>query len=221
MPFPDLRSFLEELDRRGQLRRISAQVDPILEITEIADRVSKSPAAGEAPTSATDPIHGGAGGSGLLFENVKGSGIPVAINLYGSYERMRIALACDSFEALADRVQALLKPEVPTRLMDKIRKLPDLAKLAGFAPKTVKTGVCQQVVHTDAADLFKLPVIQCWPGDGGRFITFAGAYTKDPDSGEPNVGMYRVQVFEPRLTAMHWHVHHDGARHHRKYAARG
>ena len=221
MPFSDLRSFVEELDRRGQLRRVTVPVDPILEIAEIADRVSKSQAAGNAPPPPTDPVHGGRGGSALLFENVKGSNIPLAINLYGSYERMRIALGCESFEALADRIEALLRPELPTTLMDKIRKLPDLARLAGFAPKVVRNGICQQVVRTDDANLFDLPVLQCWPGDAGRYITFAGIYTKDPDSGDRNVGMYRVQLFEPRMTGMHWHMHHDGARHHRRYAARG
>lgn len=221
MPFPDLRSFVQELDRRGQLKRISAEVDPILEISEITDRVSKSPAAGDAPPPPTDPVHGRLGGSGLLFERVKGSDIPVAINLFGSYERMRIALGCDSFEALADRVEALVKPEMPTTLMEKIRKIPDLAKLAGSGPKIVKRGLCQEVVRTDDANILDLPAIQCWPEDGGRYITFAGVYSKDPDAGQRNVGMYRVQLFEPKMTAMHWHLHHDGARHHRKYAARG
>jgi len=94
-------------------------------------------------------------------------------------------------------------------------------KIAGFGPKMVKRGLCQEVVHTDDADLFKLPIIQCWPQDGGRYITFGGMYTRDPETGERNVGMYRAQLFEPKMTAMHWHVHHDGARHHRKYQARG
>jgi 4-hydroxy-3-polyprenylbenzoate decarboxylase len=94
-------------------------------------------------------------------------------------------------------------------------------KIAGFGPKVVKRGPCQEVVRTDDADLFDLPIIQCWPDDGGRYITLGGVYTKDPDSGERNVGMYRVQIFEPKMTAMHWHVHHDGARHFRKYSARG
>lgn len=223
MAFADLRSFVEELDRRGQLKRIGAQVDPVLEITEITDRVSRSPAAGDpgAAGPAFDPVHGTRGGCGLLFENVQGSDIPLGINLFGSYERMRIALGCESFEQLADRVQQLVKPEMPTTFLDKIKKLPDLVKLAGFGPKIVKRGLCQEVVHIDDADLFKLPIIQCWPLDGGRYITFAGIYTKDPDNGERNVGMYRVQVFEPKMTAMHWHMHHDGPRHHRKWKARG
>jgi 4-hydroxy-3-polyprenylbenzoate decarboxylase len=221
VPFPDLKSFIEELDRQGQLARVTAEVDPILEIAAITDRVSKSPAAGNAPPPPTDPVHGTRGGTALLFDNVKGSSVPVGINLFGSYERMRLALGVDSFESLAARVQALIKPDVPTTLMDKIKKLPDLAKIASYGPKVVKSGICQQVVRSDDANLFDLPVIQCWPDDGGRYITFAGIYSRDPDSGERNVGMYRVQLFEPKLTAMHWHIHHDGARHHRKYASRG
>ncbi len=236
VPFPDLRSFVEELDRRGQLRRVAVEVDPILEISAIADRVSKSPAAGDAPPPATDPVHGRRGGVGLLFTNVKGSSIPCGINLYGSYERMRIALGVDSFETLAQRVQQMVKPEIPTTLLEKMKKLPDLVKMAGFGPKVGKRGMCQEIVRTDDASLLDLPIIQCWPRDGepgytgkpadvtagtGRYITFAGIYTKDPETGDRNVGMYRVQVFGPKLAAMHWHLHHDGARHFRKWSARG
>jgi 4-hydroxy-3-polyprenylbenzoate decarboxylase len=236
VPYTDLRSFVEDLDRRGQLKRISAAVDPVLEIAAITDRISKLPAAGSAPPPPTDPVHGRRGGHALLFQNVQGSKIPAAINLFGSYERVRLALGVASFEELAGRVQDLIKPQVPTTLMDKLKKLPQLAKIASFGPKVGKRGICQEVVHTDNANLFDLPILQCWPHDGeagfgakpadaaagtGRYITFGGIYTKDPDSGERNVGMYRVQVFDRRLCAMHWHLHHDGARHFRKYRARG
>ena len=261
MRFPDLQSFIGELESRGQIKRVSAEVDPILEISAIADRVSKLPATGDAAPPRTDPVHGRLGGWGLLFEKVKGSDIPVAINIFGSYERMRIALGVEDFEELAERVQQLVKPEMPTTFLEKIKKLPQLAKLAGFGPKVVKHGMCQEVVHTDDANLLALPIIQCWPHDGrpgyggkpkelsiddcrlsieddpasaqienrkskienvtGRYITFAGTYSKDPESGERNVGMYRVQVYGPKLAAMHWHMHHDGARHFRKYKKRG
>ncbi|MCK4660747.1 MAG: menaquinone biosynthesis decarboxylase [Phycisphaerae bacterium] len=221
MVYPDLQSFVEALESAGQLKRITTAVDPVLEITEITDRVSKSPAAGDAPPPNTDPVHGQLGGHGLLFENVTGSSMPLAINLYGSYERMRMALGCDSFEAVADRVRDLIKPQMPTTLLAKMKKLPDLVKLAGFGPKSVKTGICQQVTHTDDANLNDLPIMQCWPEDGGRYITFAGVYTVALDTGVKNVGMYRVQLFEPKLMAVHWHMHHDGAAHFRKYAARG
>ncbi|MCC7294193.1 MAG: UbiD family decarboxylase [Phycisphaerales bacterium] len=267
LAYPDFQSFLGELERRGQLRRIAVEVDPILEISAIADRVSKQPAArGDAPAGAAQPssarppsaltcsaqapredlAHGGSGGVGLLFERVKGSAIPVAINVFGSYERMRLALGVADFDELAERVQKLVKPEMPSTFLDKMKKLPELAKMASFGPKVVKRGICQQVVKEgDATNLLELPLIQCWPHDGepgyggkpalgsrsdngvdepvgtGRYITFAGIYTKDPDSGDRNVGMYRVQAYGPRLAAMHWHMHHDGARHFRKHKARG
>lgn len=236
MAYTDLQSFIADLEERGQLKHIATEVDPILEISEIADRVSKSPTAGNAPPPPTDPHHGRLGGHALLFSNVKYSSIPVAINLFGSYERMRRALGVESFEELARRVEDLVKPEMPTTLLGKMKKLPELARLASFGPKMVKRGICQQVVHTDDANLLDLPIIQCWPHDGepgfgakpadvvegtGRYITLAGVYTKDPDSGERNAGMYRVQVFAEKLAATHWHMHHDGARHFRKYRARG
>lgn len=248
MPFPDLQSFVAELEKRDQLRRVRACVDPILELAGIADRVMKSPCP-EGPKGAprTDPQHGGAGGRGLLFENVKGSDIPVLINAFGSYARIRLALGCDDLEDLAGRVQQMLKPEIPTTLIEKMKRIPDLVKMAGFTPKTVKRGLCQEVVHTDDADLTRLPIIQCWPCDGdlssepsevnppptpfkeadgaagrtGRYITLGGVCTKDPETGEPNLGMYRVQLFGPKLAAMHWHMHHDGARHFRRWAERG
>jgi len=273
MPYSDLQSFLHDLEARGQLQRVPAEVNPILEISAIAVRVSKMPAAGDAPPPETDPVHGRRGGHAMLFEKVTGSEFPVAINTFGSYERMRIALGVSDFEELADRVQQLVKPEMPTTLLEKMKKLPQLAKLAGMGPKVVKRGMCQEVVHTDDADLLDLPIIQCWPHDGepgyggkpkdeprsmeesrmedeggrpldpgaaesplrsdhrpstidesigtGRYITFAGIHTKDPETGQYNVGMYRVQVYGPKLAAMHWHMHHDGARHFRMYRRRG
>ena len=267
MPYSNLQDYLNDLETRGQLRRVRAEVDPILEISAITDRVSKMPAAGEADPPATDPIHGRYGGHGLVFENVTGSDIPVAINVFGSYERMRLALGVGDFEELAERVRQLIKPEMPVTLIDKIKKLPQLVKLAGFGPKIVKSGRCQEVVRTDDANLFDLPIIQCWPHDGepgyggkpprpglskgektggsdasdatrgfaqaeargseddlvgtGRYITFAGIYTKDPETAVRNVGLYRVQVYDRKLAAMHWHMHHDGARHFRRYRERG
>lgn len=263
MPYSDLRSFVEALDKAGQLKRIRAEVDPELEITEIADRVSKSPSPeGLRGAPRTDPVHGGLGGHGLLFERVKASPIPVAINLFGSYERMRMALGCESFEALAEKVQRLVKPEPPTTFLEKVKMLPELAKIASYPPKRVKRGLCQEVVHTTDADLFSLPIIKCWPHDAGadedvietstntalapgprphatfgaqspdhqiarspfptgRYITLAGIYTTAPDGSEPNVGMYRIQVTGPQSAIFHCHVHHDGARHHRMWAAEG
>jgi 4-hydroxy-3-polyprenylbenzoate decarboxylase len=220
VPFPDFQSFLSELERLDQLRRVKVEVDPVLEITEITDRVSKSSAAGDAPLPRTDPVHGGRGGHALLFEKIVGATIPLAINTYGSYRRVRLALGCEDLEDLAARVEQLIKPQVPTTLMEKMKKLPDLIRLAGYGPKIVGKGMCQEVVRTGDASLNDLPIIQCWPGDGGKYITFAGMYTKNPDTGDRNIGMYRAQILGPKVTAMHWHMHHDGARHHRMYAAR-
>ena len=203
MPAQDLQSFIRELEDRGLLARVTAEVDPELEITEIADRVVK------------------ASGPALLFERVKGSSMPMLINAFGTQERMCLALGCDDFEQIAARVQTLIKPELPVTLKDKIMKLPELAQLASLPPRIVKKGVCQQIVRTDDADLTHLPALKCWPQDGGRYITFGGVYTKDPDTRQRNIGMYRVQIFEPKLAAMHWHMHHDGARHFRAYQRRG
>ena len=236
MPFTDLQSYIAELEQRGWLKRVTVEVDPLLEIAALADEQCKLPAAGNPDPPATDPIHGRQGGHALLFERVKGSQIPVAINLFGSYERMQLALGVESFEEAARRVEQLVKPEVPTTLIEKMKKLPQLAKLSGFAPKSVKRGICQEVVHTDDADLFSLPIIQCWPHDGesgyglkpadytegtGRYITLAAVITQNPEGGAVNLGMYRVQVFDKKLAAIHWHVHHDGARNFRAYKRKG
>jgi 4-hydroxy-3-polyprenylbenzoate decarboxylase len=252
VPFSDLRSFIAALESQGELKRIKAAVDPLLEVSEIANRVSKSPCPqGATGAPPTDPVHGGLGGHGLLFESVKGSDIPLAINIYGSYARMKLALGCDDFELLAKRLQKLLKPETPASMMDKMRMLPELAKIAGYAPKPVKRGLCQEVVHTDDADLLSLPIIKCWPCDGGadaeviagqsasaadaaddsasrqaddvegRYITLASILTTTPDGSAPNLGMYRVQITGPRSAIFHCHVHHDGAKNIRLHAAEG
>ncbi len=203
MPAPDLQAFVAQLEQHGWLQRIRAEVDPVLEITEITDRVTK------------------AGGPALLFENVRGARMPLLINAFGTRERMCLALGTDSFDAIAQRVKSLIKPEIPTTLLQKLRKLPELAQLGSLPPRLVKHGVCQEVVHTDDADLFHLPALKCWPLDGGRYITLGGVFSKNPETGDRNIGMYRVQLFEPRLAAMHWHMHHDGARHFRLYQRRG
>src|SRR5688500_2925258 len=236
--------FIQFLDREGELACVKAKVSPVLEIAGIADRMSKSPAPHGHKELDRSPA-AALGGRTLLFENVEGSDIPVAINTFGSYWRVNKALGTESLSALADRVQQLVKPEVPTTLLEKMKKLPDLIKLASFPPKSVRTGICQQVIlEGDKADLTRLPIIQCWPLDGelrsgqvfdteaaqraattqsgtGRYITLGGIHTKNPDTGDRNIGMYRGQLFGPRLAAMHWHTHHDGARHFRLYQRRG
>jgi 4-hydroxy-3-polyprenylbenzoate decarboxylase len=244
MPTENFSDFVDLLEKNGELARVKTRVSPVLEVAEIADRMSKSPAPhgnSELDRNAAARL----GGKAILFENVEGSDIPLAINTFGSYWRVNQALGTENLEALAARVQQLVKPEIPTTLMEKMKRLPDLIKMAGFAPKVVKAGICQQVVYEgDAADLGKLPIIQCWPLDGdlrsgqvfdqaaaqraadaqsgtGRYITLAGVHTRNPVDGSRNIGMYRVQVHGPRLAAMHWHMHHDGARHFRLWQRRG
>ena len=246
--YPTLRDFIEALDQAGELHRITAPVSPMLEISEIADRVSKSPAACVSEhAKAFDPNHAHLGGKALLFENVKGARMPVAINVFGSYRRMEMALGCadGGFQLLADRLARLVKPEPPAGLIEKLKKIPELAKLASYPPKVVNSGICQQEVRTgNEVDLFELPIIKCWPLDGdlaavgcdadspaaqgqGRFVTFGGTYTIDPaDAGAQarpsrNVGMYRQQLIDRNHTAMHWHMHHDGARHWRAWKKLG
>jgi 4-hydroxy-3-polyprenylbenzoate decarboxylase len=236
-----LSDFLEFLAQQGELSRVTAAVNPKLEIAAVCDRVCKAP----SPHGHAEPDQSAAaklGGKALLFEHVQGSEIPVAINTFGSYWRVCQALGTKSLSELADRVAALVKPEIPTTLIEKMRKLPELMKLGTFPPKSVRNGICQQVVlEGEQADLNRLPLIQCWPLDGdlesgqvmdpaaiagrergtGRYITFGGIFTRDAETGDRNIGMYRVQQFSARKCAMHWHMHHDGARHFRKYQARG
>jgi len=237
--------FLTDLERDGELARVKTLVSPVLEIAGVSDRMCKTPAA-HGHKEADQTAAGKLGGKALLFENVEGSDIPVAINTFGSYYRVNKALGTESLQQLADRVQQLVKPEIPTTLLEKMKRLPDLMKMASYPPKTVRSGICQQVVYEgEKADLTKLPIIQCWPLDGdptsgqiyprfdapvaagkyergsGRYITLGGVYTQNPETGDRNIGMYRVQMFGPRRAAMHWHMHHDGARHFRMYQKRG
>ncbi|HLZ10690.1 MAG TPA: UbiD family decarboxylase, partial [Chloroflexota bacterium] len=242
MPAETLRDFIADLDQHGELARVKSKVSPILEIAAIADRMSKSKSPHGHDELDRSPA-ANLGGKALLFENAEGSDIPVAINTFGSYWRVNRALGTDNLSALAERVGQLVKPEIPTTLMEKMKRLPDLMKMASFPPKSVRTGICQQVIlEGEQADLNRLPIIQCWPLDGnldsgqvfdkpavanvtergaGRYITLGGVFTKNPDTGDRNIGMYRVQLFGPRKCAMHWHMHHDGARHFRMYQQRG
>lgn len=235
--YHSLRDFIVALEQAGELHRVTVGVSPILEIAQITDRVSKSPAPHASEHARVfDPRMADWGGKALLFERVEGSPFPVLINAYGSYRRMEMALGCTAggFESLAQKVAALIKPEAPTSLIGKLKKIPELAKIASYPPKVVKSGPCQQVVKTGHdADLLELPIIKCWPDDGnpracaypvdmpqpgdGRYITFAGIHTVHPQTLDRNVGMYRLQVLDHHRTAMHWHVHHDGAHHWRAW----
>src|SRR6266404_953021 len=198
----NLHDFVRLLESRGELRRITRTVDPYLEITEIAQRVMR------------------AQGPALLFENVKGSTFPLLINTYATRRRMSWALGVPDLEEHARSIAALVKSQPPTGLMDKIRMLPKLARVASASPRTVGHAPCQEVIERDP-DLTKLPIITCWPEDGGPYITLPMVITRDPDKGTRNVGCYRMQVFGPRETGMHWQLHKTGRRHMRRYQELG
>ena len=194
----DLRDFIKLLRDRGQLAIIDTPVDPILEITEIADRVVK------------------AEGPALLFTRPKGHTVPVFINQFGSEERMCLALRSSSYEDLVARVEALTSLEVPGSIWDKLKALARLKELASLQPQVSKSGACQDVVLTgDQVDLEMIPILQCWPLDGGRYITLPLVFTRHPQTGRRNVGMYRLQVYDKRTTGLHWHLHKDAAEHYR------
>lgn len=194
MPYNSLSDFLQALERDGELRRIAHPVKAELEITEIADRVMKS------------------GGPALLFENVIGKQIPVLINAFGSAKRMASALGVADIEVIAAEITKLIQTKPPRSFKDKLHLLGDLIKLAGIPPKIVKEGICQEFIHREP-DLNMLPVLTCWPGDAGPFITLPMVFSKDPVRGTRNVGLYRMQVFDGQTTGMHWHLHKVGARH--------
>ncbi|MSQ14526.1 MAG: menaquinone biosynthesis decarboxylase [Dehalococcoidia bacterium] len=199
MAYKDLREFLSFLEKRGQLKRIKAQVDPELEITEITDRVCKA----------------NTGNVALLFENVRGSSMPVLMNMYGSEERMSWALGVDRLDELGDRVAGLLKMDPPGGIMDGLQKLGRLTEVARFRPKIVSDAPCQEVVETNEPSLADIPILKCWPQDGGRYITLPLVVTRDPETGRRNVGMYRLQVYDDRTLGMHWHIHKVAAEHYR------
>ncbi len=162
MAYKDLREFIARLEKSGELKRISAEVDPVLEITEITQRVTR------------------AGGPALLFERPKGSKVPLLINSLGSLRRMHLALEVESFDEVADRIRGFLDMQAPQGLLDKLKMLPKLAELGAFFPKSVKTGLCKEVIRRDGFSLLEFPILQCWPQDAGRFITWPMVFTRNP-----------------------------------------
>ena len=202
MAYNSLLDFVQVLEREGELKRIAHPIKAELEITEIADRVMKD------------------GGPALLFENVVGKNIPLLINAFGSAKRMALALGVADVEDIAHEIAKLIQTRPPKSWKDKFQLLGEMIKLAGIPPKTVQEGECQEIVIREP-DLNILPVLTCWPGDGGPFITLPMVFSKDPVKGARNVGLYRMQVFNSRTTGMHWHLHKVGARQfHRQRAGR-
>jgi 4-hydroxy-3-polyprenylbenzoate decarboxylase len=215
LAYNDLREWIAALERAGELKRVKTEVDPVLEIAEITDRVSKGNFAGESARATLQP-----GGPALLFENPKGSDIPVLINQFGSERRMRMALGVDSLDEVADRIRQFMDVKSPQGFLDKIKMLPMLAEMGKFFPKVVSTGPCKEVIRKDSFDLKHLPILQCWPQDAGRFITLPCVVTRDPKTGKRNVGMYRMQVYDGQSTGMHWQRQKIGAEHYREMLRR-
>ena len=236
MAFESMREFLDRLESAGELRRISQPVATELEITEIADREMKKPDGGKALLFEKPTIHG------------QVSPFPLAINTLGSHRRMALSLGANSVEEVAAELGALLQAKPPLGLRDTIKLLGTALDLRHARPKVVTTGSCKEVIHKFNPDttrvepwppapdiskplesgraaslptLLNLPIQQCWPLDAGRFITLPGVVTQDPDSGERNVGMYRMQVYDDHTTGMHWQLQKVGARHGRRYYETG
>ena len=209
MAYDDLRDWIKKLDKAGELKRITIEVDPILEMAEIADRTAKL---GKGTPNA--------GGPALLFEKVKGyPGARVLMNQFGSLDRMKLALETDSLDAIAERIRVLLHPVMPAGLLDKLKLLPMLAEVGSFFPKIIasRDAACKQVIKRadrgDKMSVLDFPVLQTWPQDGGRFITLPCVVTRDPRSGKRNVGMYRMQVYDGQTTGMHWQRQKVAAEH--------
>jgi 4-hydroxy-3-polyprenylbenzoate decarboxylase len=202
MPYKNLPEFIDVLEKANELVRIRSYVNPRLEIAEITDRVSKS----------------NNGGKALLFENT-GYEFPVLMNAYGSEKRMCLALGVNNLNDVAHDIEGLfhLLSSPKENIIDKLKLLPKLGQFAGWMPKVISgRGACQEVIMKDP-DITKLPVITCWPKDGGAFVTLPVIHTKDPNNNIRNVGMYRMQVFGPTLTGMHWHKHKVSAKHFNEY----
>lgn len=233
MAYASYSDFIEALDRAGELKRISQPVATELEMTQIADREMKTPGGGKA----------------LLFEkptvNGKVSPFPVAINTLGSMKRMAMSMGAESVDAVAAEIGALMKAKPPTGLRDALKLLSTAMELRHARPRRMKSGQCKEVIHRfDAPEsrrepwpgapdwksgatnpfpptLLDLPILKCWPLDGGRFVTLPCVITQDPDTGERNVGMYRMQIYDDRSTGMHWQLQKVGARHGRRYYEAG
>ena len=203
MAYADLRAFIAALEKNQELKRISIEVDPRLEITEFADRAVKR------------------GGPALLFEKPKGGTVPVLINAFASARKMEIALEVETVDEVAARISEFLEMRMPQGLLGKLKMLPKLAEMGRFFPKTVSDGACKEVIKRDNFSLDEFPILQCWPEDGGRYITLPMVFSTNPDTGKRNCGCYRMQVYDERTTGMHWQTHKQGAEHYRRLVKEG
>ncbi|MFZ2446420.1 MAG: menaquinone biosynthesis decarboxylase [Syntrophobacteraceae bacterium] len=204
--YRNLAEFVSRLDRAGELLRIKAPVSRDLEITHVTDLASKAPGGGRA----------------LLFENVRGSRFPVLTNAFGSERRICMALGTESLDSLAERLNKFIKIEPPKSLGQLAKLLPMGIDLLRFLPRKTRAAPCQEVVHRGAGvDLSMLPVLKCWPQDGGPFVTLPVVITRSLETGRRNAGMYRLQVFDRNTTGMHWHIHKDGSHYYQEYRRAG
>jgi len=204
MAYRDLRAFISLLEKRGLLKRITAEVEAELEITEITDRICKT------------------GGPALFFEKVKGYQIPAVTNLFGSLERVKLALEVTTLDEIGPKLVHLFqRAGQPLTFLDKLKALPQLAHLASLFPKIVKDGPCKEIIIKDNPSLKEFPILKCWPEDKGPFITLPLVFTKDAVTKQRNVGMYRMQVFSSCTTGMHWHIHKDGSHYFQEYRKAG
>lgn len=203
MAYRDIREFIAALDRKGELRRIRSAVDPNLEISELANRAVKR----EGPA--------------LLFENPKGSRVPVLINAFASMARMEIAFQVKSIEELPARITEYLDFSIPKGIGGKLKGLSKLAEVRNFLPRTARSGPCQEVVRSEGFSLYEFPILTCWPGDAGPFITLPMVFSRNPVNGKRNCGVYRMQVYDENTTGMHWQTHKQGAEHYRRLRAQG
>jgi 4-hydroxy-3-polyprenylbenzoate decarboxylase len=194
----DLNEFIAALAQERELARIADRVSPDLEMAAVVDRVSKSPG----------------GGPALLFERPAGFDVPVAVNLFGSMKRMCMALGVSSLDDLAAQIDDLATPKIPAGVVDALKMLPKVSRLRDLIPKSVSSAPCQEVVSRNGS-LDDFPILKCWPGDGGRYITLPLVFTRDPETGARNIGTYRMQVYDGRTTGMHWQRHKGGAQHYR------
>jgi 4-hydroxy-3-polyprenylbenzoate decarboxylase len=214
LAYASFSAFVDALEKAGELRRVTGPVATELEITELADREMKSPGGGQALLFTQPTINGAV------------ARFPLAINTLGSHRRMALALGLESVDDLAHQMQLILKAKPPASVRQGWELLKQGVDLLHARPRHVRSGACQEVVRrfddgAAALTLADLPILQCWPKDGGRFITLPNVYTRDPDTGERNVGMYRMQIYDGRTTGMHWQVHKVGARHGKRYYERG
>ncbi len=196
MPFENLSEYIEKLENIGELRRVSTEVDPELEVAEVMRRMMYSK---NSPA--------------LLFENVKGYNIPILGNAFGSVKRLEIALEIKDFSEIGNRIVELTKMKIPSGVLNKIRMLPKLSEISEYGPKIVENGPVQEIFETENASFNRFPILRSFVKDAGRFITFGMTVTRHPDTGIRNLGVYRLQIINDKQAIMHWQIHKRGALH--------